>query len=72
VRWGCGAGGDWSDPEAGEIRFGDYAADWISEHVFKPRTRSYTGASSKNHLAPAFGSKDLRDSPQADIPHWRK
>ena len=33
--------GDWTDPEAGKVRFGDYAANWISDHVFKPRTECF-------------------------------
>ncbi|MGO9781914.1 MAG: tyrosine-type recombinase/integrase [Streptosporangiaceae bacterium] len=64
--------GDWTDPEAGKVRFGDYAANWISDHVFKPRTEGLYRSQLKNHLAPTFGKKDLRDIHEADIRRWRK
>ncbi len=64
--------GDWADPEAGKVRFGDYAANWISDHVIKPRTEGLYRSQLQNHLAPTFGKKDLRDIHQADIRRWRK
>ena len=64
--------GDWADPEAGKVRFGDYAATWISDHVFKPRTEELYRSQLKNHLAPAFGNRDLRDIREADVRRWRK
>ena len=64
--------GDWTDPEAGKVRFGDYAANWISDHVFKPRTEGLYRSQLQNHLAPTFGKKDLRDIHEADVRRWRK
>ena len=64
--------GDWADPEAGKVRFGDYASNWVSDHVFKPRTEGLYRSQLKNDLAPTFGKKDLRDIHEADIRRWRK
>ena len=64
--------GDWTDPEAGKVRFGEYASNWVSDHVFKPRTEGLYQSQLKNHLAPTFGKKDLRDIHEADIRRWRK
>jgi len=30
--------GDWLDPDASKVRFGEYADSWINDHVLKPRT----------------------------------
>jgi hypothetical protein len=30
--------GDWLDPDAGKVEFGDYADTWINDYVLKPRT----------------------------------
>ena len=29
--------GDWLDPEAGKVRFGDYATSWVNGHVLRLR-----------------------------------
>ena len=49
-------------PEAGKVRFGDYASNWVSDHVFKPRTEGLYRSQLQNHLEPTFGKKDLRDA----------
>jgi integrase len=64
--------GDWLDPEAGKVRFGDYATSWVNDHVLKPRTVELYQGLLKNHLAPTFGNVDLGDIREADIPRWRK
>jgi integrase len=64
--------GDWLDPEAGTVRFGDYAPSWVNDHVLKPRTAELYQGLLKNHLAPAFGNVDLGDIREADIRRWRK
>jgi integrase len=64
--------GDWLDPEAGKVRFGDYAETWINDQVLKPRTVELYRGLLKNHLAPTFGKLDLSDIREADIRRWRK
>ena len=64
--------GDWADPAAGKIRFGDYVDDWVRDHVLKPRTEELYRAILRNHLKPAFGSTDLADIHEGAVRRWRK
>jgi integrase len=64
--------GEWLDPDAGEVPFGEYAARWIAEHVLKPRTVELYGGLLKNHLTPTFGNVDLGDIHDGDVRRWRK
>jgi len=64
--------GDWIDPDAGKVRFLDYAASWINEHVLKPRTEELYLGLLANHLVPAFGKMDLSAICEADVRRWRK
>jgi integrase len=64
--------GDWMDPDAGRIQFGEYALTWIGDQVLKPRTEELYRGLLKNHLAAAFGKVDLRDIRESDIRSWRK
>jgi Phage integrase, N-terminal SAM-like domain len=64
--------GDWMDPDAGRIPFGECAQTWISDHVLKPRTEELYRDLLKNHLSPAFGNVDLRDVRESGIRRWRK
>jgi len=64
--------GDWLAPEAGKVRFGDYATSWVNDEVLKPRTAELYQGLLKNHLAPTFGNVDLGDIHEADIRRWRK
>jgi integrase len=65
-------GGDWIDPDAGKIKFGDYADTWLRDHVLKPRTEELYRGLLKNHLKPTFGGVDLGDIKEGDIRRWRK
>ena len=42
--------GDWLDPEAGKMQFGDFADTWIDDRVLKPRTEELYRGLLKNHL----------------------
>jgi len=44
--------GDWIDPEAGQVRFFDYAESWINDHVLNPRTEELYRGLLANHLVP--------------------
>lgn len=64
--------GDWTNPDAGKILFGAFAAQWISDRVLKPRTEGLYRGLLKNHLAPTFGNRNLADIKEADVRRWRK
>ena len=64
--------GDWIDPDAGKIRFGQYADTWVNDSVLKPRTEELYRGLLKNHLKPAFGETFLSEIREADVRRWRK
>lgn len=64
--------GDWIDPDAGKVRFLDYAESWINDHVLKPRTEELYRGLLANHLLPTFGNMDLSVIRETDVRRWRK
>jgi integrase len=64
--------GGWLDPDAGKLKFGQYADTWVNDHVLKPRTEELYRGLLKNHLKPTFGNADLADIREGDIRRWRK
>jgi len=64
--------GDWIDPDAGKVRFLDYAESWINDHVLKPRTEELYRGLLTNHLLPTFGNVDLSVIRETDVRRWRK
>ena len=64
--------GDWIDPDAGRISFGEYAATWIGEQILKPRTEELYRGLLRNHLLPAFGNVPIGDIREAAVRRWRK
>jgi integrase len=64
--------GDWIDPDAGKIHFGDYADTWINDNVLKPRTEELYRGLLKNHIKHTFANTDLSDIHEADVRRWRK
>jgi hypothetical protein len=64
--------GDWIDPGAGKVRFGDYADNWVNDSVLKPRTEELYRGLLKNHLKPTFANTYLYDIREADVRRWRK
>jgi integrase len=64
--------GDWIDPDAGHVPFGEYASTWIGDQVLKPRTEELYRSLLKNHLMAGFGAVDLSDIKEADVRRWRK
>jgi len=52
--------GEWLDPEAGRVGFGDWSARWLRLQVsLKPKTRAGYESILRTHLLPAFGSRRL-------------
>jgi len=64
--------GDWIDPEAGRVPFGQVAERWINDHVLKPRTEELYRGLYKNHLAASFGNVDIGSISESDVRLWRK
>jgi integrase len=63
--------GDWSDPDAGKVEFGIYAATWIIERGISASTADLYRSLLKNHLAPTFGKVAVADITSAMVRAWR-
>jgi Phage integrase, N-terminal SAM-like domain len=65
--------GDWIDPDAGRVLFGNYARDWIEERPnLRPKTIQLYRYLLRSHLGPAFNARALADIREPDVRRWRK
>jgi len=65
--------GDWIDPDAGRVRFGEYAGDWIEERPgLRPKTVQLYRFLLGRYLVPAFGRVAVADIREAQVRRWRK
>lgn len=51
--------GDWIDPAAGKITFGEYAKAWQAVQVHRPSTAQQVDGYLRNHLLPMLGNKPM-------------
>jgi integrase len=64
--------GDWIDPDAARVTFGDYAEQWLGDRVLKVRTEELYRGLLRNHLLPFFGNVSMDDIDEAAVRRWRK
>jgi Phage integrase, N-terminal SAM-like domain len=65
--------GDWLDPDAGRIHFGDYATAWIDERPgLRPKTIETYRYVLGSHLLPTLGNRMLAEIKEAHVRRWRK
>jgi integrase len=65
--------GDWIDPDAGRVNFGEYAATWIEERPgLRPKTIELYRYLLRHHLLPAFGATLVADIREPHVRRWRK
>jgi integrase len=65
--------GDWIDPDAGRVNFGNYAATWIEERPgLRPKTIELYRYLLRCHLLPAFGGLLVADIREPLVRRWRK
>lgn len=65
--------GDWIDPDAGRVPFGEYAADWIAERPnLRPNTIRLYRYLLRDHLLPDFGNVPLNRLTDSRIRRWRR
>ena len=61
--------GEWSDPERGKVKLGDYAATWIAERPgLRVRTVDLYSWLLAKHIAPVPGRRPDREAVHADDP----
>jgi hypothetical protein len=66
------ASGQWTDPERGKIKLGDYAAVWITERAgLRPRTVDLYRWLLAKHIAPYLGGVPIGQLSTAVIREWR-
>jgi len=65
--------GEWRNPDAGHVLFGDYARKWIAERPnLRPRTVTLYESMLRRHLAPTFGNVPVSEITYADVRAWRQ
>jgi integrase len=65
--------GDWIDPNAGRVSFGEYAADWIDERPnLRPKSIRLYRYLLRGHLLPDFGNVPLNRITDSRVRRWRK
>ncbi|GGU07243.1 tyrosine-type recombinase/integrase [Streptomyces coeruleorubidus] len=63
--------GDWHDPDAGKVPFGEYATAWIKERELTSTTRQLYGSLLRHHLEPAFGAVNVAEISPPLVRRWR-
>jgi integrase len=64
--------GDWTDPERGKVKLGDYATTWIEQRPnLRPRTVELYAWLLKKHIAPHLGAVQLGRLSTSMIREWR-
>jgi integrase len=63
--------GDWLDPSAGAVPFAKYAADWMGQGHFSPKTAQLYELLLRRHLVPTFGDTTIAEIKQEDVRAWR-
>ena len=65
--------GDWIDPDAGRVTFGEYAETWIEERPgLRAKTVELYRYLLRRHLAPTLGPLALADISEQRVRAWRK
>jgi integrase len=62
--------GEWVDPRAGKVTFGESAEQWRGSQVHRPSTAALVEAHMRNHVLPAFGARPLASVRPSEIQAW--
>jgi integrase len=65
--------GDWIDPDAAQVPFGQYAQAWIDERPgLRPATVTAYRCTLRRHLIPTFAGRAICDIREPHVRRWRK
>jgi integrase len=64
--------GDWVDPQAGKVTFGEAAASWAAAQVHRPTTVALVASHLNNHAVPVFGHRTLSSVRPSEVQAWVK
>lgn len=62
--------GHYVDPDAGKVRFDDYAAQWLAAQTFEEGTVEMVELRFRLHVMPHLGSRNLADIQPSTIQGW--
>ena len=63
--------GEWVDPTAGALTFGEWSERWLSGlHSIKPKTRAGYESLLRSRVLPTFGGTELRRISTAAVREW--
>ncbi|MFF8680228.1 tyrosine-type recombinase/integrase [Streptomyces sp. NPDC015237] len=63
--------GQWADPDAGKVHFGQYATAWLKDRKLAARSRERHESVIRLHLLPTFGERPLSSITTAQVRAWR-
>jgi integrase len=63
--------GQWADPDAGAVRFRDFAEAWLRDRKLADRTRERSESVVRLHILPTFGAGTVADITTARVRAWR-
>ncbi|MBQ0864548.1 tyrosine-type recombinase/integrase [Streptomyces sp. RK75] len=63
--------GDWRDPDAGAVNFGEYALEWLDQRGLAPTTEELYRRLLRLHLLPTFEVWDLDEITPPRVRAWR-
>lgn len=65
--------GEWIDPDAGAVLFGEYALAWVAERPnLRPKTVQLYEGLVRHHLVPVLGKTAVADIRERTVRRWRK
>ncbi|MEU6253222.1 hypothetical protein [Streptomyces sp. NPDC047043] len=63
--------GQWNDPDAGKVHFGQYATAWLKDRKLAVRSRERHESVIRLHLLPTFRERPLSSITTAQVRAWR-
>jgi len=64
--------GQYVDPRAGKVSFGDYAEQWRAAQVHRPSSQAHIETMLRRHANPTFGDRPLSSILPSEIQAWVK
>ncbi|MFJ8470410.1 tyrosine-type recombinase/integrase [Kitasatospora sp. NPDC094011] len=61
----------WTDPDAGKVKFGDFADEWLKDRKLEETTRERYEGVLRLHIKPALGGKFISEISAARVRTWR-
>ncbi|MFF4813085.1 tyrosine-type recombinase/integrase [Kitasatospora sp. NPDC001309] len=61
----------WTDPDAGNVKLGDFADEWLKDRKLEETTRERYEGVLRLHIKPALGEKFISEITAARIRTWR-